>query len=110
MSHQQEKFIHQLLMGEWEKCFSERNFSAVSEWLRDRKEPEIFLKLVLWDATQGSYGIYLGCDPNEGTPIITRLFVPNDKNPDGLDTPEEIAEAPLFCVPHHPIWKIEDKE
>jgi hypothetical protein len=107
---QQEDFLHQLLMGEWEKCLSERNFLAVSEWLRDRKEPEVFLKLVLWDATQGSYGIYLGCDPNKGAPMITRLFVPNDKNPDGLDTPEEIAEVPLFCIPHHPIWKIENKE
>lgn len=105
---EQEAFIHQLLMGEWGKCLSEENYLAVSEWLRDRKDPEVFLKLVLHDSTQGAYAIYLGCNPNSGSPLITRLFVPNEENPDGLLTPDDVAKCPLFCVPHHPIWKIED--
>ncbi len=106
---EQEAFLHQLLMGEWEKCLSERNFLAVSEWLQSRTESEVFLKLVLEDSVQGSYAIYLGCDPNKGSPLISRLFVPHDGNPDGMDTPEDLENAPLFCIPHHPIWKIEGK-
>jgi len=107
---EQEAFLHQLLMGAWESCFSERNFLAVSEWLQNKKELEVFLKLILEDSVQGSYAIYLGCNPNDGSPLITRLFVPHDGNPDGMDTPEDIGEAPLFCIPHHPIWKTDGKK
>jgi len=105
---EQETFLHQLLMGGWDKCLSERNFLELSSWLRSRSDNEVFIKLILWDSVQGAYAIYLGCNPNGGSPIITRLFVPQDGSPDGLNTPKDIETLPLYCIPHHPIWKTEE--
>ena len=100
----QEKFIQQLIAGEWETCLTEKNFQAVSDWLIEQTEPEVFIRFEFHDSKEGAYAIHLGCQLTGNLPQITRLLVPNNSDV-VLDTPNSIGDAPIFNMPHHPIWR-----